>query len=90
MATTICVVEQFGLAMMPWWFCNGLGIHFRNHQRHLRVHPPVAAFVDDDAVALDGPGDEILGHRVGRAADRQVDAFERLGRQLLDRVLLAL
>ena len=69
---------------------NGLGIHFRNHQRHLGVHPPVAAFVDDDAAALDGPGDEVLGHRIGRAADRQVDALERLGRQFLDRVLLAL
>ena len=60
-------------------------VHFRNHERHFRVHPPVAAFVDHDAAALHCPGDEILGDGVRRAADREVDALERLGLELLDR-----
>src|SRR5688572_29016658 len=69
---------------------DGFGVHFRNDERHLWVHAPVAALVDDDAAALDGPGDKILRDRIGRAADRQYDAFERLGLKLLNAVLFAL
>ena len=65
------------------------GIHFGNHQRHLGLHPPIAAFIDDDAAALDGPGRKIAGHFVRRAADRQIDAVERFGSELFDRMLLA-
>src|SRR6185295_8572025 len=65
----------------------GFWIHLRYDQRNLGVHPPVAAFVDDDGAALDRPGSKIAGHFVRRAADRQVDPFERLGTQLFDLVL---
>ena len=66
-----------------------VGIHFGHDQRHLGVHPPIAAFIDHHAAALDGPGGKIAGHFVGRAADGQIDAVERLGRQFFDRVLPA-
>ena len=39
--------------------------------------------------AFDGPGAEVAGRFVGRAADREVDAVERIGRQFFDRVFLA-
>ncbi len=64
-------------------------IHFGNDQRNLGIHPPIAALIDDDAAALDGPGGKVAGHFVGRAADRQIDAAKGLGRQLFDHVLLA-
>ena len=39
----------------------------------------IAALVDDHAIPLDGPGEELRRHRIGRAADGQIDPFERLG-----------
>src|SRR4051794_28781262 len=64
-------------------------IYLGNDERHVLVHSPVAAFVDDDAAAFFGPRDEIFGDGVRRAADREVDALESLGLEFLDRVLFA-
>ncbi len=63
------------------------GIDFGNDQRHLGIHPPVTAFVDDHAVALHGPGTEFLGDRIGRAADGEIDVVERFRSQQFDLVL---
>ena len=65
----------------------GFGIYFGNDQRHFGVHAPVAAFVDDDAAALDGPGDEFFGDFVGRAADGDIDSVKGIGLELFDGVL---
>ena len=65
---------------------DGLGIHLGHDQRHFGIHPPIAAFVDHHAAALDGPGSEVAGHLVGRAADGQVDAVESRRRELFDRI----
>jgi hypothetical protein len=68
---------------------NRVRVDLRNDQRHVGIHPPVPAFVDDDATALDGPGSEIAGDLVGRAADGEIHAVERFGFELFDRVFAA-
>jgi hypothetical protein len=68
----------------------GIGVYFRHDERDARIHPPEAALVDDDAAGFLGPGDEILGDGIGRAADRQVDALEGIGLEFFDRVFLTL
>ena len=67
-----------------------LGIDLGHHQRHLRIHPPVSALVDDHAVALDSPRAKLCRHGIRRAADRQVDAIKRLRAHEFDRVPFAL
>ncbi len=73
----------------PVMLVDGLRVHLGNDQRNLGIHPPVAALIDHDAAALDGPGDEVAGHFVGRAADGEVDADEGVGHQFFDHVRLA-
>ncbi len=63
-----------------------LGIDLGHDQRHLGIHPPIAAFVDHQAAALDRPGGKVAGHFVRRAADGQIDPLERRGRQFFDGV----
>jgi hypothetical protein len=68
---------------------DGLRIYLRYNQGYLRVHAPIAAFVDHDAASLDRPGSKIPRHFVGRAADRQIDPFECLRPEFLDRMFPA-
>ena len=62
---------------------DGLGIDLGDDERHVGVHAEEGALVDDHRAALDGPGHELRGDLVGRAADGDVDADERVGPQHL-------
>ena len=70
-------------------FTSCFGIDLGDHERDFGVHAPVARLVNNNAAGLFGPGDKILGHGVGRAANCQVDTVEDLWREFLDRVGLA-
>ena len=74
--------------MIPRCLRNRMAVDLRNHQRHVGIHPPVAALVDHHAAAANGVGNEVAGHLVGRAADDEVHAVENRPLQLLDRDLL--
>ena len=47
-ATTICMVEQFGLATMPLWPSTASGLTSATTSGHVVVHAEVAGVVDDD------------------------------------------
>ena len=73
--------------MIPLCLRNRVRVDLGNHQRHVRVHPPIAALVDHHAAAANGVGNEVAGDVVGRAADDEVHAVEDRSLQLLDRDL---
>ena len=66
-----------------------VAVHLGHNQRHLGIHAPVAALVDDYATSLDRPRHKFLGDLIRRAADGQVDASERLRSQFFNRVVPA-
>ena len=84
-ATTICIVEQFGLATIPLWPSSGVGIDLGDDQRHVVVHPEVAGVVDDHGARLD-EARRPLG--ADRAAGRGEDEVEALDRVLAQRPAL--
>ena len=76
---TSCIVEQFGLAMMPSWPSRSSGLTWLHDQRDGRIHPPGTRVVDDRGAARRGlrgqlPGDVGAGREEG-----DVDAIEGLG-----------
>ncbi len=77
------MVEQLGLAMTP--LCQGhvLGVHLGNHQRHVLVHAEGAELSIMTAPAATTASRICFDMSGNRTEQRDVDAFERLGRHLL-------
>ena len=63
-----------------------LRIDFRNHERHVRVHPVVRTFVDDETPRLHRIRGQRPSHRAARGEKRHVDAGEPAQLSFLDRI----
>lgn len=69
---------------------HSLGIHFRYHKGHILIHPKRRAIIHHDRPALHRDRPELLADRSAGAEQRDVDAAEALGGELLDDVALVL
>lgn len=69
---------------------HGLGIHLRDHQRDLLVHPKGRAVVHHDGPLFDRDGPELLADGTTGTEESDVDAVKALGGELLDGVVVAL
>ena len=65
-------------------FANSFGVDFRNDKRNVRIHAPVAGFVDDYLDAFARLGDKIARDVVRRRRDNEIDSVERFGAKFFD------
>ena len=63
------------------------GVDLRHDERHLRVHAPGGAVVDDDRAARRGDGGPLFGGLASRRKERDVNALERIFADRLHRYL---
>ena len=69
-AVTVMMVEQFGLAMMPWCSLASPGLISGTTRRDVRIHAEGRRIVDEHRAGLDDRRGEALGDVVlGRAED---------------------
>jgi hypothetical protein len=64
-----------------------LGIDFGHDESDVRIHPPVAGFVNHSAAGFDSGREEFGRRFIRSAADEQIDALEAVMRQFFDRDL---
>jgi hypothetical protein len=81
---TVTMVVQFGQARIPWWLAGGVGVDLGNHERHRGVHPERARLVHHHRPRLHRLGRILLRLRRARGEERDVDALERAGADLID------
>ncbi len=72
-ATTICIVEQFGLAMMPLWPSRCVGVDLGDDERHVLVHPEAARVVDHRRPGGDEPAAPTRADRAAGGEEGEVE-----------------
>jgi hypothetical protein len=65
-------------------------VNFRDDERHVRVHAESAGVINHDTTGLGGDRTELFGNAAAGAEQSDVDPFERVFGQLLNRQLDAL
>jgi hypothetical protein len=70
-------------------FPYAVSVDFRDHQRHVRIHPEGRRIVDHDGAGLYRRWREFSGCAAARRKQRDVDAFERALGELFDHDRLA-
>ena len=91
-ATTICIVEQFGLATIPRCAVERLGVDLGDDERDVVVHPPPRGVVDDDRARGGEARRPLAGGRAagGEDARRRSPAIVSSAQRLHDAAALEL
>ena len=77
-ATTICIVEQFGLAMIPWWCSSASGLTSLTTSGIVVVHAPARGVVDDDGARAREARCPLPGGGAAGGEERDVESCDRV------------